>query len=594
MSQQDPGETPVTFYDVAVSFSEEEWKVLPDWQRERYKNVMKEVHRALISLGYQIVNIDTLIRIKKKENAAVQHPDNVQRIGDVNGLLSACSPAPQPDILLRIKQEQEPECKDWSQSHKSEIKKSPRKDDTVANSRILSPPKSEKTRFQNTNVGPKEEEKSDRLGTDDDVASSRILFPPKSEKTLILNTFVGTNEEEINDRLRTVPPFLAAEEETGAGSSARLRDYGGAAFGESRSSPIADPEVISFVIKEEHDIYSLDHTDFMRTKSIKKCIAGDGTMSRKLKDGASTNSTKNTISFRALSGKSKTRVCQNSRKRESPRNPRYRQWTNSFEDVGEESITHRKSGFENTTLKQLVQQNNECDTISSEQIMVVGHQVPNTGKRTYPCPECTKSFSQKSNLITHQRTHTGEKPFQCTECEKSFNCKGVLIRHQRTHRGERPYQCHECGKSFSQKGSLVVHNRIHTGLRPYQCSECDKRFIVKGNLIGHERTHKGERPFQCTECEKSFSRKGDLILHQKSHSGERPYHCAECEKRFIRKSHLVRHQRTHTGDRPYLCIDCGRSFSQKGNLIIHQKKHVELPKTVKWDHMVFPNTECQL
>ncbi|XP_017366633.1 zinc finger protein 205 isoform X2 [Cebus imitator] len=101
----------------------------------------------------------------------------------------------------------------------------------------------------------------------------------------------------------------------------------------------------------------------------------------------------------------------------------------------------------------------KCFTQSSA---LVTHQRTHTGVKPYPCPECGKCFSQRSNLIAHNRTHTGEKPYHCLDCGKSFSHSSHLTAHQRTHRGVRPYACPLCGKSFSRRSNLHRHEKIHT------------------------------------------------------------------------------------------------------------------------------------
>ncbi|KAJ1153659.1 hypothetical protein NDU88_006418 [Pleurodeles waltl] len=59
---------PVTFRDVAAYFSEEEWKLLRNWQKELYKNVMKEIQQAFISLGPRIAASVFSLRAKEKED----------------------------------------------------------------------------------------------------------------------------------------------------------------------------------------------------------------------------------------------------------------------------------------------------------------------------------------------------------------------------------------------------------------------------------------------------------------------------------------------------------------------------------------------
>ncbi|XP_078525363.1 zinc finger protein 671-like isoform X4 [Lissotriton helveticus] len=58
----------VAFHDASAYFSKEEWKLLHDWQKELYRNVMKEIHQALISLGPLIATTVSSLRAKENED----------------------------------------------------------------------------------------------------------------------------------------------------------------------------------------------------------------------------------------------------------------------------------------------------------------------------------------------------------------------------------------------------------------------------------------------------------------------------------------------------------------------------------------------
>ncbi|XP_048342126.1 zinc finger protein ZFP2-like isoform X1 [Sphaerodactylus townsendi] len=215
----------------------------------------------------------------------------------------------------------------------------------------------------------------------------------------------------------------------------------------------------------------------------------------------------------------------------------------------------------------------ECGKCFSRYGHLTVHQRIHKWEKPYKCLECGKCFSQNSHLIHHQRVHTGDKPYKCSQCGKCFSRSGVLTEHQRIHKGEKPYKCPQCGKCFSRNDGLGKHQRVHTGEKPYKCLECGKCFSRNGDLSKHQRIHTGEKPYKCLDCGKWFSHSSSLSVHQKVHTGEKPYKCLECGKCFSRSGSLSKHERVHTGERPYKCLECGKCFSWNGDLTKHQRVH---------------------
>ncbi|NXG99473.1 Z354C protein, partial [Loxia leucoptera] len=93
------------------------------------------------------------------------------------------------------------------------------------------------------------------------------------------------------------------------------------------------------------------------------------------------------------------------------------------------------------------------------------------GKVMYTCTECPETFSNQIFLTVHQRRHTGHHLILCPCCNRSFTWVSDFVRQHWMHMGVRPHQCGICQKTFKRFSHLKAHQRIHRRQeRPFTCA----------------------------------------------------------------------------------------------------------------------------
>ncbi|XP_017501863.2 zinc finger protein 584 isoform X1 [Manis javanica] len=107
----------------------------------------------------------------------------------------------------------------------------------------------------------------------------------------------------------------------------------------------------------------------------------------------------------------------------------------------------------------------ECGKFFKYNHSFILHRRVHTGERPYECSECGKAYVTRSGLYQHWKVHTGERPYECSLCGKTFTTRSYRNRHQQFHTEEKSYECTECRKAFKHSSTLLQHQKVHAGER---------------------------------------------------------------------------------------------------------------------------------
>ncbi|XP_064138751.1 LOW QUALITY PROTEIN: zinc finger protein 57 homolog [Loxodonta africana] len=111
------------------------------------------------------------------------------------------------------------------------------------------------------------------------------------------------------------------------------------------------------------------------------------------------------------------------------------------------------------------------------------HPARPTRRKVFFCPHSPFTFSKKAHLFSHQKAHLTELQNCCFCCGKSFSSFSRLVRHQQTHWKQKIYRCPICDLCFGEKEGLVGHWKSRKGEgrclgSPHKC------WVVLGQQLG--------------------------------------------------------------------------------------------------------------
>ncbi|XP_043937075.1 zinc finger protein 605-like [Protopterus annectens] len=193
------------------------------------------------------------------------------------------------------------------------------------------------------------------------------------------------------------------------------------------------------------------------------------------------------------------------------------------------------------------------------------------------CSECGKRFKWQRELELHQRMHIVGNFFKCLDCGMSFTEKSKLYEHQEVHPEKLPFQCTDCGRVFRLNRALLLHQKVH--IKEKKIQQCLSGNVIVQNMSDFEHQ---QVKLSCTECGKSFKWRRKLELHQRvhafhqrAHTAETPFMCSDCGISFTEKDKLFEHHKVHPKKLPFQCTDCGKVFKWNRALLVHQKVHIK-------------------
>ncbi|XP_069092991.1 zinc finger protein 813-like isoform X2 [Pleurodeles waltl] len=389
MAEQDSHKkfpAPITFQDVAAYFSEEEWKLLHEWQKELYRNVMKEIHQALISLGPLIAT--SVFSIRPPEKDKIDPPDHR---GPERRHSISHSPGVQFVSTELCLKNEDVSSVHLSDGHHTEEKglASHSSGQVVIPSVVSFCIKEEAETYAMDHHESERTESTCNLIPGPDVPS---VFPLDIK-----------NKEDTHFMEQLQPEEITTED----GGLRRPRTG-------IDSTKYSEDRLLCRASKAEVNVHRGSHR---------------GMTSRNqpmTEDGWEFQGEHTALFQLGFNNPTRFGLHQITPTIELPNT------YNECQSIRRNTKCHNR--VPNLQRNQRPYTCTECNKSFSQKGNLSAHRRIHTGEKPYTCADCQKSFSRRSNLNEHRLLlHTRVRPFKCTECDRSFTRKSRLDKHRRLH-----------------------------------------------------------------------------------------------------------------------------------------------------------------